>query len=93
MNGGILSFVMKGFIKMRTISQIANDIRKDWKNINFAASPYLAAMLQMSSLDEKYGCDSGSSIVIYFLSNASSWRREVAKKIKKELRDILKEAQ
>lgn len=29
---------------MRTISAIASQIQSDWKNVNYAAKPYLAAM-------------------------------------------------
>jgi hypothetical protein len=34
--------------------------------------------------------DSGRSIVAYFLSNASTWRGETAKRIKLELNKMLK---
>jgi len=34
--------------------------------------------------------DSGDSIVRYFLSNASTWRGETARRVKKELNAMLK---
>jgi hypothetical protein len=74
----------------RTLSQIASEVRKDWKNINFAAKPYLDAMAQMDSVNQDYGWDSGKSIVLYFLGNASSWRGEKAKEIKAELKAMCK---
>lgn len=69
-----------------TVSDLAAEIRKDWKNVNFAAKPYLDAMDGLGSVDDQYFMDSGRSIVSYFLSNASGWRGERAAEIKKELK-------
>lgn len=74
----------------RPLSEIASEIRKDWKNVNFAAKPYLSAMASLNSIQDSYGYDSGKSIVLYFLSNASSWRGDVAKRIKAELKKMAK---
>jgi hypothetical protein len=38
------------------------------------------------------GFDSARSVVLYFLSNASSWRGDVAKRVKAELKAHLKGA-
>jgi hypothetical protein len=73
-----------------TLREIAHEIRKDWKKPNYAAVPYLDAMSQLDSIEDKYYCDDGYMIVAYFLSNASSWRGEKAKEIKKELNAMLK---
>ena len=73
-----------------TINQIAAVIRMDWKNVNFAAKPYLSAMLQIVDVNEKYGYDDARSILFYFLSNATSWRGDVAKSVKAELKRRLK---
>ncbi len=75
----------------RTISEIAFEIKVNWKNVNFAARPYLAAMTGMNNLTDVYGCDSADSIVRYFLSNAGSWRGDVARRVKAELKTMLKE--
>ena len=72
----------------RSISTIAYEIRKEWKNVNFAAKPYLEAMYQLNSIDDKYGFDDAKSIVLYFLSNAASFRGPKAKEIKAELKQI-----
>ena len=77
---------------MRTLSVIALEIRMDWKNVYFGAVPYLQAMSTMDSINDDYGMDSGSSIVAYFLSNATTWRGEKAREIKKELNSMLKKA-
>lgn len=72
----------------RPLSEIAREIRKDWKNVYFGAVPYLDAMSTLNSINDMYGMDSAKSIVIYFLSNASTWRGEAAKRIKVELKKI-----
>jgi hypothetical protein len=80
----------------RPLYEIAREIRQNWKksvsgtDLNYAAKPYLEAMSSLDKITEPYGMDSGKSIVAYFLSNASSWRGETAKAIKKELNAMLK---
>lgn len=74
--------------QVRSISEIAQEIRSDWKPVNYAAKPYLDAMFCLNSVNDSYGYDSGKSIVLYFLSNASTWRGETAKRIKVELKKI-----
>ena len=72
------------------LSEIAALIGNDWRQLNYAAKPYLEAMFSLRSITDDYGMDSGSSIVAYFLANATSWRGEVAKAVKKELSRRLK---
>jgi hypothetical protein len=69
-----------------SISSIARFIRSDWKKVYFGAVPYLEAMSTMETIDDNYGCDTGVSIVVYFLSNASGYRGDNAKLIKAELK-------
>jgi hypothetical protein len=73
----------------RTLNQIAQEIRSDWKKINYGAEPYLSAMSSLNSIDDKYYFDDAKSIVLYFLSNASAWRGDKAKQIKAELKQML----
>jgi hypothetical protein len=75
-----------------TLNQLACEIRFAWAKVNFAAEPYLQAMECLNSINDQYGCDSGRSIVAYFLANASTWRGEEAKKMKAELNRRLKAA-
>lgn len=75
--------------EVRPLSVIANEISKDWKGIYFGAVPYLDAMSTLNSIEDNYGMDSGKSIVLYFLSNASSWRGDVAKRVKAELKKMV----
>ena len=74
----------------RSIATIAREIRADWRPVNFAAAPYLEAMFSLDSIDDNYYSDDGRSVVAYFLSNASSWRGENARRIKAELKSALK---
>lgn len=66
--------------------EIAFIIGRDWKNVNYAARPYLGAMYALTDMSSTYGADSARSIVLYFLNNASAWRGPVAREIKAELR-------
>ena len=78
----------------RPLYEIAREIRKDWsaqgKGINFAAKPYLEAMGSLDKVSDSYGFDSGKGIVLYFLSNAATWRGETAKRVKAELKALVK---
>ena len=73
----------------RGLSTIARDIRANWSAVNYGAVPYLDAMATLHSIDDSYGCDLGRSVVLYFLSNATTWRGEHARRIKKELKTLL----
>jgi hypothetical protein len=73
---------------MKTISTIAREISRDWKNVNYAAKPYLQAMRSLDSANDSFGYDSAKSIVSYFLANASGYRGEAAKAHKAALKLI-----
>jgi hypothetical protein len=76
-------------MQTRPLSNIAHEIKRDWKKVNYAAVPYLAAMLQMDKITDNYYYDDGKAIVRYFLGNAGQWRGAVAQTIKAELRGML----
>lgn len=63
----------------RPINVIARDIKREWAKVNYAAKPYLDAMLDLNSINDSYYQDNARSIVLYFLANASSFRGEKAK--------------
>jgi len=75
---------------MRPLHTIAKEIRSDWQKVNFGAEPYLSAMSSLTSITDMYYYDSAKSIVVYFLSNASTWRGDKAKAIKSELKEMIK---
>ncbi len=68
---------------------IVREIRKDWKPVHYTAIPYLDAM---GNLDEKgnFGLDTGKSVILYFLCNASTWKGPIARAMKKELNKRVK---
>jgi hypothetical protein len=74
----------------RPIYEIAAEIRRDWKSVNYAARPYLDAMRELSAVSDRYYYDSGKSVVLYFLANAQTWRGETAKRVKAELKALTK---
>lgn len=74
---------------MRQIKEIARDIRADWKKVSPYAEPYLQAMESLNSTSDRYFCDSADSVILYFLSNATGWRGQVAREIKAELKQMV----
>ena len=75
---------------MRTLHEIASEIENSWKKVNYAARPYLDAMHDLSSVSDKYFYDDARSVVLYFLANAATWRGDDAKRIKAELKALIK---
>ena len=74
----------------RHIYSIAAEIHTLWPKPYFGAVPYIQAMRYLSDITDMYGMDSADSIVRYFLANASTWRGEDARRIKSELRKLIK---
>lgn len=72
----------------RPLHRIAADIRADWQPPSPYARPYILAMGELVTIDDSYGCDSAKSIVLYFLSNAGTWKGPVARTIKAELKSL-----
>lgn len=73
----------------RPLYEIAFDIRQSWDHVNYVAVPYLDAMSKLDAISDAYYYDSADSVVRYFLSNATTWKGEKARAIKKELKDML----
>jgi hypothetical protein len=80
----------------RPLNEIAMEIFLNWRKsvsgteLSPYAKPYLEAMSTLNSIDDNYILDSGKSIVAYFLGNATSWKGDTARRIKKELNAMLK---
>ena len=74
----------------RPLYEIASEIRKDWKKVYFGAVPYLDAMSTLDSINDNYMFDSAKSVVLYFLANAGTWRGDVARRVKAELKSMSK---
>jgi hypothetical protein len=72
----------------RPLYEIAAEIKADWKKVYFGAVPYLDALADLDKITDRYGMDDAHSIVLYFLSNATTWRGETARRVKAELKKI-----
>jgi hypothetical protein len=68
----------------RPLYEIAAEIRKTWKDISPRADVYLRDMETLNTI-----CDYNYLPVFYFLSNASVWRGEDARRIKYELKQMI----
>lgn len=73
----------------RPINVIADEIARDWKTLSPYARPYLEAMHQLRSINDRFYSDDARGIVLYFLSNAGSWRGDTARRVKAELKGML----
>lgn len=85
-------------MNQRPLCEIAVEVWKDWNGriVCPHARPYLQAMTELRSLNDRYGTslassDSAKLIVGYFLDLSRGWKGEVARRIKAELRQRLKE--
>lgn len=75
----------------RALHEIAREVRRDWgEKVYFGARPYLDAMASLEHITDYYGRDKAADIVLYFLANATRWRGETARRIKAELKEMLK---
>jgi hypothetical protein len=75
-------------VEYRLLSEIAGEIKSDWgERMNEAAAPYVKALSELRSPNESY---TGADIILGFLNNARAWRGDTARRIKGELRAILK---
>lgn len=73
-------------VKGLKLYELVDVITADWKRPYFGAVPYIEAMGYCETVDTPYGCEDGKTQVIYFLSNANTWRGPVAKAVKAELK-------
>jgi hypothetical protein len=76
----------------RPLYLIAQEIKADWTKVYFGAVPYLDALSTLDQITDRYYEDDAEDIVRYFLSNATTWKGDTARRIKAELKDILKGA-
>lgn len=85
---------------MRTFSEIAQEVTTLWqkkygKELPWSLKcslPYLEALLECHTTDKDamYYCETIESVVVYFLANLTYWKGEDAKRIKTELKDMIK---
>ena len=77
-------------VAARPLSVIAAEIRTAWPRPYFGAKPYLDAMSCLDSIEDTYYADDARTVVLYFLANAQTWRGDVAKRVKAELKAMSK---
>lgn len=66
--------------------ELASVVRRDWTRPYFGAVPYLEALYSLRTVADRYYFDTGESVVRYFLANAGTWRGDVARAVKAELK-------
>jgi len=78
--------------KKRTFAEIAKEVRAAWKNVYFGAEPYLTALESINSSNKSasYLFETAEDMARYFLANATYWRGSDARRIKEELKSMIK---
>jgi hypothetical protein len=76
--------------EFRPISGIAEEIRQDWKTIKWETA-YLVPLFHVNKLTDTYIFpNAGKSLILSFLCNCSGWKGDTAKRIKNELKEMIK---
>jgi hypothetical protein len=76
---------------MKKINIVASEIAVIWgKGISPYAMPYLEAMLYLENIDDLFGCEPAREIIQYFLMNARGFKGPDARRLKNELKVILR---
>lgn len=76
----------------RTFAAIAKEIKQLWRNPYFGAAPYLDALSKIHSTEKTtpYLFETAADLVPYLLSNMATFRGADAKRIKAELKEMIK---
>ena len=74
----------------RPLYVIAAEIKRDWPKPYFGAVPYLDAMRSLTAITDRYYYDDGVGVVSYFIANAGTWKGDTARRVKAELKAMLK---
>lgn len=72
------------------IDALATIVILTWESVSLHAAPYLNAMCKMRSVNDGYGADSGETVILYFLANATQYKGAVARMVKAELKARIK---
>jgi hypothetical protein len=79
-------------MRHRPLSEIANDVRSDWKPLDRDAEPYLTAMERLDPVTDRFRSESAIEILAKFRLAARGWEGPTAEKIKEEIDQILSSA-
>ena len=75
----------------RPLHEIAREIAADWPGMaGFPAEELVRTMSRLRTLDDLYGADVGVKTVVYFLTNARACKGSTARRVKAELRGMVK---
>lgn len=84
-------------VQTRPLYEVAAEVRRDWvdpktgkSRVYFGAVPYLDAMATLNSVNDRFYEDPAKDVVVYFLSNATTWRGDTARRVKAELKALVK---
>lgn len=75
---------------VRPLSAIAREIARCWPNMSVHAKPYVNAMGALDSIKDNFYADTAQDVVLRFLVNSGHWRGADARRIKAELRTMLR---
>ena len=77
---------------MRTFSEVTREIRAKWSKPYFGAVPYLDALQEVNTSDKNatYISEQVKDIVPYLLCNMSTFRGADARRLKAELKEMIK---
>lgn len=73
-------------LKAMSVAALARLIRKVWAKPYFGAVPYIEAMHAFEKDGDLYGVENAKGICTYFLANATTWRGDMARAVKAELK-------
>ena len=78
----------------RPLNAIAAEIQRDWRTrLNGSAIPYIEGLSELRHARDRWYLETGADAIQGFLNNAQTWRGEVARRVKLELKAILKDHQ
>lgn len=84
---------MNETVTPRPLSEIAAEIIADYPKARSESNPagaYVVPMLTLDKITDRYYFDTADSIVRYALANLGAWRGDTARRVKTELRGMLK---
>lgn len=76
----------------RTFAAVAREIKATWTNPYFGAVPYLEALEKCETTDKNatYVCERIKDLVPYLLGNMTTFRGADARRLKAELKEMIK---
>ena len=77
----------------RPLSEIALEIQKEWRRLDYAAVTPVAAMHHLRHIDDRYGGNPARAVVRDLLGCSVSWTGPAARRIKAELVGLLGDPQ